>query len=33
MPELSELFEQAKALVDLSNDTARDAAVEALKKS
>lgn len=33
MPELSELFEQAKALVDLSKDEARDAAVEALKKS
>lgn len=33
MPELSELFEQAKSLVDLGNEEARLAAIEALKKS
>lgn len=33
MPELSELFDQIKAGIDLSNDQAKEAAAEALKKS
>lgn len=33
MPELSELFDQAKALVNVNDEAQKDAAIEALKKS